>query len=117
MNAPEAEQPDRAAFEGALLSRLLSAGALDELAAERALRLQAGTPDTVENILIRLGLVHERDVAQAIADELGLKLAQATDFPDTPCPGGSEPEISPSGTRAAARRGTGMPRPGDGGSA
>ncbi|HEY6433620.1 MAG TPA: type II secretion system ATPase GspE [Acetobacteraceae bacterium] len=84
MNAPEAEQPDRAAFEGALLSRLLSAGALDELAAERALRLQAGTPDTVENILIRLGLVHERDVAQAIADELGLKLAQATDFPDTP---------------------------------
>ncbi|HEX9490950.1 MAG TPA: ATPase, T2SS/T4P/T4SS family [Stellaceae bacterium] len=72
------------AFERSLAARLIAAGRLDEASAERALRLRAGSEERLERILTRLGLVHEKHVAEAIAGELGLPLATAGDYPDEP---------------------------------
>ena len=77
-------QQDRVAFERSLAARLIAAGRLDEASAERALRLRAGSEERLERILTRLGLVHEKHVAEAIAGELGLPLATASDYPDEP---------------------------------
>jgi general secretion pathway protein E len=75
---------DRVEFERSLTARLIAAGRLDEAAAERALRLRAGSEERLERILTKLGLVHEKHVAEAIAGELGLPLATAADYPDEP---------------------------------
>ena len=75
---------DRAEFERALATRLVTAGKLEEAAAERAFRLRAGGGDSLERILTRLGLAHEKDVAEAVAAELGLPLATPADFPEAP---------------------------------
>src|SRR5712691_3621926 len=75
---------DRAAFERSVAARLIANGRLEAAAAERAFRLRAGGEDRIEQILTRLGLVHEKDVAQAMAAELDLPLATAADYPDAP---------------------------------
>jgi general secretion pathway protein E len=75
---------DRGEFERSLTARLIAAGRLDEAAAERALRLRAGSDERLERILTKLGLVHEKHVAEAISGELGLPLATAADYPDEP---------------------------------
>jgi general secretion pathway protein E len=75
---------DRGEFERSLTARLIAAGRLDEAAAERALRLRAGSDERLERILTKLGLVHEKHVAEAISSELGLPLATAADYPDEP---------------------------------
>jgi general secretion pathway protein E len=75
---------DRLAFERSLAARLIAAGKLDEPAAERALRLRASSEERLERILTKLGLVHERDVAEAVSNELGLPLVDPADYPDTP---------------------------------
>jgi len=77
-------QQDRVEFERSLAARLIAAGRLDEASAERALRLRAGSEERLERILTRLGLVHEKHVAEAISRELGLPLATAGDYPDEP---------------------------------
>ena len=73
----------RSTFERAVVDRLIADGKLDAAAAERALRLQATAQDRLEQILTTLGLVHEKDVARAVAAELQLPLAGPADFPDT----------------------------------
>jgi general secretion pathway protein E len=73
---------ERAAFEEALIGRLLTSGKLDSVAAERALRLRIDSRDRLELILTGLGLASEQDVALAVAAELGLPLAGPTDYPD-----------------------------------
>ncbi|HXP31520.1 MAG TPA: type II secretion system ATPase GspE [Stellaceae bacterium] len=75
---------DRLAFERSLAARLIAGGKLDEPAAERALRLRASSEERLEQILTKLGLVHERDVAEAISSELGLPLVNPADYPDAP---------------------------------
>jgi general secretion pathway protein E len=75
---------ERVAFERSLAARLVASGRLDEAAAERALRLRAGSEERLEQILTKLGLVQEKDVAEAMSGELGVPLALATDFPDEP---------------------------------
>ncbi|HET7594680.1 MAG TPA: hypothetical protein VFK49_04450, partial [Stellaceae bacterium] len=75
---------DRVEFERSLAARLIAAGRLDEAAAERALRLRAGSEERLERILTKLGLVHEKHVAEAISGELGLPLATPADYPDEP---------------------------------
>ncbi|HWG80935.1 MAG TPA: ATPase, T2SS/T4P/T4SS family [Stellaceae bacterium] len=67
-----------------MTARLIAAGRLDEAAAERALRLRASSEERLERILTKLGLVHEKHVAEAISSELGLPLATAADYPDEP---------------------------------
>src|SRR5580693_3991518 len=63
---------DRPAFEQALVARLTAGGKLDDAAVERALRLRDGSEERLEQILTKLGLVHERDVAEAVSIELGI---------------------------------------------
>jgi general secretion pathway protein E len=75
---------DRLGFERALAARLVAAGKLDENAADRALRLRAGSDERLEQILTKLGLVQEKDVAAAMAEELELPLALPEDYPDAP---------------------------------
>ena len=73
---------DRATFERALAARLVAAGRLDAAAAERAFRVRATGEDHLEQILTTLGLVPEQRVAAAVAEELGLPLVAAAEFPD-----------------------------------
>jgi general secretion pathway protein E len=75
---------ERVAFERSLAARLVASGRLDEAAAERALRLRAGSEERLEQILTKLGLVHEKDVAEAMSSELGVPMALPSDFPDEP---------------------------------
>jgi general secretion pathway protein E len=75
---------DRSSFERLLAARLVALGKLDQLSADRALNLRAESEERLDQILTKLGLVQERDVAEAIAAELGLPLVAASDFPDAP---------------------------------
>jgi general secretion pathway protein E len=64
---------------------LIERGKLDPQNLERALKLQEGeSRDKIGVILLRLGMVSGRDLADALADQLDLPLAQATDFPELP---------------------------------
>ena len=64
---------------------LIERGKLDPANLERALKLQEGeSRDKIGVILLRLGMVSGRDLADALADQLDLPLAQATDFPELP---------------------------------
>jgi len=78
------EIPDRKDFERALGERLLRAGRLDSGGLERAFRLKSSDDERLEEILAKLGLVHEKDIAEAMAQELGLGIAIADDYPDAP---------------------------------
>jgi general secretion pathway protein E len=73
---------DRGAFERSLIERLVDTGKLDQPAADRALRLRAASAERLEALLIKLGLVSERDVAEALASELSLPLVALPDYPD-----------------------------------
>jgi general secretion pathway protein E len=64
---------------------LVERGKLDPANLERALKLQEGeSREKIGVILLRLGMVSGRDLADALADQLDLPLAQATDFPELP---------------------------------
>lgn len=75
---------DRVTCERAVAARLIASGRLEEAAAEKAFRLQSGSDECLEHILTRLGLVHEKDVTEAMAAELGLPLVAPEDYPDMP---------------------------------
>ncbi len=67
-----------------LCGLLVDEGKLTSSDVERALRLQRDQDDRerIGSILVKLGLVSERDVAECLARQLGLELVQRTDFPD-----------------------------------
>jgi general secretion pathway protein E len=73
-------RPVREAFGRHLVqtSKLAAAGL------ERAERLASESGERLEIVLTRLGLVSERDLAEAFAKFLNLPLAMAKDFPDEP---------------------------------
>src|SRR4051794_25553326 len=75
---------DRKSLERSLAARLVEAGKLDEPALERVLRLQTGNEERLEALLIKLGFAGERDVAEALADQLELSIATPADYPDAP---------------------------------
>jgi len=75
---------DRVACERAIVARLIATGRLEEAAAEKAFRLQSGNDECLDHILTKLGLVHEKDVAEAMATELGLPIVAPEDYPDMP---------------------------------
>lgn len=64
---------------------LVEAGKLDPATVERACRLQREQEpwERIGTILIKLGLVSDRDVAEALATHLGLPLASKKLFPET----------------------------------
>ena len=81
-----------ASVETRLTEALLAAGKLDATNAERAQRTCQKSNDRYDRILVRLGLVSERDVAVAFAEILDLSLVEADDYPAEPL---FEERISP----------------------
>lgn len=71
-------------MQGDIARRLLAKGKLDPQGIERATALRAASGERLDRILTRLGLVTERDMAHALAEDLGLPLCGPTDFPDRP---------------------------------
>lgn len=75
---------DRTACERAIAARLVSSGKVEESALERAFRLRSDSDERLAQILTKLGLAHEKDVAEATAAELGLQLVAPDEYPDAP---------------------------------
>ena len=75
---------DLEGHERALGARLIEAGKLDRNGLERALKLRAESGERLSALLPKLGLVSERDLAEAVAAELDLPLIGAREFPETP---------------------------------
>ena len=80
---------ERRSFERSLAARLVATGKLDNAALERVTRLQDRSNSHLQGLLVKLGLVQERDLAEALADELGLPIVGAEEFPDSPVLNGS----------------------------
>ncbi len=58
---------------------------------QRARRVQDGTGENLDSLLVKLGLVSERDLAEALSAQLNLPLVQPADYPDTPVTNGGVP--------------------------
>jgi len=65
---------------------LQARGRLKDADLARAHRLQAEAGGTLAGLLVRLGMVSERDMADATSEVLGLPLVLAKDCPDAPPP-------------------------------
>jgi general secretion pathway protein E len=63
---------------------LIERGKLDAAALERALRLQQDSGEKLGPLLITLGLVAQRDVAEALSAQLALPLVDASGYPEFP---------------------------------
>ena len=63
---------------------LIERGKLDQAGLERALRLQQESGDKLGVLLVTLGVVAQRDVAEALAAQLGLPLVEAAGYPELP---------------------------------
>lgn len=63
---------------------LVARGKLEPTALARAERAQAETGERLDRVLTRLGLVGERDMAEALASVLNLPLAGREDYPALP---------------------------------
>jgi general secretion pathway protein E len=64
---------------------LIERGKLDPASLERALRLQqADGGERIGAILVKAGMVAERDMMEALSSQLGLPLIAATDYPELP---------------------------------
>ena len=77
---------------------LIERGKLDAAGLERALRLQQESDDKLGVLLVTLGLVAQRDVAEALAAQLGLPLVDAGGYPELPI---LEERVSPRFLREA----------------
>jgi general secretion pathway protein E len=67
-----------------IAERLVRDGKLDRRGIERAQRLVADSRESLLHVLAKLGLVAERDLAEAIAAALELPLINAKDYPERP---------------------------------
>jgi general secretion pathway protein E len=65
-------------------AHLVALGELNDAALDRALKVAAESGERLEIALTRLGLVSERDLADALASLLDLPIAAAGDYPDAP---------------------------------
>jgi len=63
---------------------LVARGKLSETNMQRALRAQETSGETLDSILLKLGLVSERDMAEAFAHQYGLEMVENRHFPDLP---------------------------------
>jgi general secretion pathway protein E len=63
---------------------LIERGKLDAAGLDRALRLQQETHEKLGGLLVTLGLVAQRDVAEALAHQLGIPLVEAAGYPELP---------------------------------
>lgn len=85
---PELAPPDLAlqATEAQLLAHLQQRGKLTAGDLARARKLAEDSGEPLRAMLVRLGLVSDRDMAAAAAAVLGLDLIGAEDYPDEPVP-------------------------------
>jgi general secretion pathway protein E len=67
-----------------MAAHLVEAGKLTPAALERAQRLAEESAERLELVLARLGLVSERDIADALAKLLDLPMAALAQYPDEP---------------------------------
>jgi len=63
---------------------LIHAGKLQKAQLERALRVQKDSAQHLGNLLVQLGFVAERDLVPVLAEQLGVTLATAEQYQDTP---------------------------------
>jgi general secretion pathway protein E len=63
---------------------LIERGRLDAAGLDRALRVQQESGEKLGALLVTLGLVAQRDVAEALAAQLELPLAEAAGYPELP---------------------------------
>jgi len=63
---------------------LIERGKLDAATLERALRLQQDSGERLGALLVTLGVVAQRDVAEALAVQLALPLVDAASYPEFP---------------------------------
>ena len=63
---------------------LIERGKLDHAALDRALRLQGESGEKLGQLLVTLGLCAQRDVAEALAQQLALPLCDASAYPEFP---------------------------------
>src|SRR5690348_10513592 len=79
------QPPQNTGAEVPVCALLVERGKLKESDLARAERIHAESPDgTLTALLARLGLVSERDLAEAWAETLHLPLVSAKDAPETP---------------------------------
>jgi general secretion pathway protein E len=78
---------EAAAVDEALGRLLIERGRLDPAGLGRAQRVRKASHDRLHVLLPQLGLVSDREVAEALAQLLDLPLAGAGDYPDLPLPG------------------------------
>ena len=79
---------DEVDFNKALKSTLLQTNAVKEMDFARAKRVHAEQieQESLASILVRLGMVPERAMAEALAETLGLTLCKPADYPSEPVP-------------------------------
>jgi general secretion pathway protein E len=78
---PEAAEP---ATQDRVIVHLQEAGNLSQTDLNKARRLAEESTDPPLRMLVRLGLVSERDMAEAMAEVLDMELAGTDEFPDEP---------------------------------
>jgi general secretion pathway protein E len=66
-----------------------TSGRITDSALERAERLARESDEKLDAVLTRLGLISERELAQLLADAIGLELVETPDFPIEPVLGSS----------------------------
>jgi general secretion pathway protein E len=84
MSYVQMQTDDTGEFETQLVEALIESGRLERRGLDRALRLRTGTGEDLISLLPRLGLVSERDLAEILAQQLGLPLLGARDYPAAP---------------------------------
>ena len=84
---------------------LIERGKLDSAGLDRALRLQQGSGEKLGVLLVTLGLVAQRDVAEALAWQLNLPLIEASGYPELPILEERVSALPARVARAAAARG------------
>ena len=80
----EARVEDNDPFQRAFGEALIAAGKLDKSGLERALRLANGRDERLANVLAKLGLVNERDLAATLATQLNVPLIEPAQIPNAP---------------------------------
>ena len=63
---------------------LIERGKLDAAGLDRALRIQDDSGEKLGVLLVTLGVVAQRDVSEALANQLGLPLVEAASYPELP---------------------------------
>ena len=82
MNALAHDSTDSA--DHRIAAALAERGRLKDADLARAQRLHAEAGGSLAALLVRLGMVSERDMAEAAAEVLGLPMLSAKDCPDAP---------------------------------